>query len=83
MKQITLKGIEDFSRDILPEDHGDPYYFRNQLTDPQRFRPLKKEEIEIYEGQKVEYFSIDEIKKMKNLAPGALSSIQKYEKLLK
>lgn len=47
MKQITLKGIEDFSRDILPEDHGDPYYFRNQLTDPQRFRPLKKEEIEI------------------------------------
>lgn len=46
MKQVRLKGIEDFSREFLPEGRGDPDFFRNQLTDPRRFRPLKKEEIE-------------------------------------
>lgn len=39
-------------------------------------------EIKVYEGQKAGYFSIDEIKTMKNLAPGALSSIENYEKIL-
>ena len=39
--------------------------------------------IEIYEGQKVEYFTFDEIMELKNLGPGALKNIQKYENLLR
>ncbi|MFH0892177.1 MAG: NUDIX domain-containing protein [Candidatus Falkowbacteria bacterium] len=43
----------------------------------------KLSDIKIYEGQKVGYFTYDEIKNMKNIAPGALSLIEKYEKLFK
>jgi len=40
------------------------------------------EDIEIYEGQRVGYFTIEELKKLENIGPGALRMIEKYEKSL-
>lgn len=40
------------------------------------------DEVRLQEGQKAEYFTIDEIKKQPNLAEGALSTIKNYEKFL-
>ena len=40
------------------------------------------DDIELYEGQKVGYFTIDEIKKMKNITSTMPSFLEKYKKFL-
>lgn len=39
-------------------------------------------DIELKEGQRVEYFTLDEIQKQKNLAGGAVSRIKEFKSLL-
>ncbi|MCK5319766.1 NUDIX domain-containing protein [Candidatus Parcubacteria bacterium] len=39
-------------------------------------------DIELYEGQKVDYFTINEIKKMKNIASTMPNFLEKYKKYL-
>lgn len=47
MPKVNLTKINEPGREFFPAEPGDPYHFRNQLINAERFRQLQKEEIEI------------------------------------
>lgn len=46
------------------------------------YTDIETKDLKLEEGQKVEYFTLDEIQKKKNLVGGAISRINEFRKLL-
>ncbi len=59
---------------------GESYTVKGYLS--KAFTDANIEDVFIGEGQRAKYFSIEEIKKLKNLSSGALSLIDNYQDIL-
>jgi len=73
IKYLGSNKVEHFVKDTKHVITG--YYF-TALTD------FELDEIELFEGQRLDFFTLEEAKKMKNIAPPILRAIDLYEKKL-
>ncbi len=78
-----LKELGNIMVSHISKENGKEEIIKNKLFVFLAQTDAMLEKAELYEGQRLEYFTIDEAKRLDNLSPPVKEAIEEYEELLK